>query len=140
MRRLQEIIAEAETDFHIGLVYEAFSAGKKSEKKIKNPILESIRKDVKKILWYFGEENQFSKLIEEITELNIAIATKNKKNIPLEIADVFNMRLQLEIIIEKVMKKYDISWEKVLIEADKKNKRTFERIEAGYYKAGKIWK
>ena len=77
---------------------------------------------VKKIFSKYGEEEQALKSIEELAELQRAIARKDLRNMEEEIADVFIMLNQL-LLFQGINKK------KVLDLIDYKLKRQLERIK-----------
>lgn len=63
-----------------------------------------FKDDVKTILFHFGAHYQKNKIIEELSELIIAVSKNDRKNIVEEIADVEIMLFQLKMIfaIEKL--------------------------------------
>ncbi len=77
---------------------------------------------VKKIFSKYGEEEQALKSIEELAELQRAIARKDLRNMEEEIADVFIMLNQL-LLFRGINKK------KVLDLIDYKIKRQITRIK-----------
>lgn len=91
------------------------------EKKVRKLKLEQIEM-VKKIFSKYGEEEQALKSIEELAELQRAIARKDLRNMEEEIADVFIMLNQL-LLFQGINKK------KVLDLIDYKLKRQLERIK-----------
>ena len=82
----------------------------------------------RKIIDYFGEDNQVDKAIEELRELENELCLKdiNIYGLYQEIADVLNMLIQLVII-------FNLKWWKIIKIMIGKNKRTLKRVEVGYY-------
>jgi phosphoribosyl-ATP pyrophosphohydrolase len=66
----------------------------------------NLKDDVKTIFFHFGAHCQKNKIIEELSELIIAVTKNDRKNIVEEIADVEIMLLQLKIMFG--IEKYEI--------------------------------
>lgn len=82
--------------------------------------------ETRSILEYFGVDHQKEKLVEEMNELELALAEGTEEEIYDEFADVFMVWIQL----------YNQSREfrdKVNERLDFKVKRTLKRIEENYY-------
>ena len=73
---------------------------------------------LKKILKYYGEETQALKAIEELAELQRAIARQDLENMEEELADVLIMSIQLlyftGIRKEEVLKKFNYKLDRQL--------------------------
>ena len=83
------------------------------------------------IINHFGVDNQIDKCYEELGELmeeleKYGLDCFDREKAKGEIIDVINMLIQMIII-------YDISKKEIIEGMAKKNKRTLERIEEGYY-------
>ena len=74
-----------------------------SRKQTKDEMIEGLEKEAIKILGYYGDQQQISKTIEELSELQIELCKFNMsgkipENLPSEIADCHNMLLQVQFM------------------------------------------
>ena len=90
-----------------------------------------VNETYNEIINHFGVTNQVDKCYEELGELmeeleKYGLDCFDREKAKGEIIDVINMLIQMILI-------YDISKKEIIEGMAKKNKRTLERIEEGYY-------
>jgi hypothetical protein len=88
---------------------------------------------IKQIYDYFGMEEQLKKTIEGVHGLSVAVASRDRKSIVDELADVVIMSEYIKLVKSELMGKCKITEEEVEKVKNTKIERTLERIKEGLY-------